>query len=733
MKQRIAAALLFSLLVVPAAAVDEVTHVGSVLEQLAGRPGVSGYEERVTAWLAERLKSHNPQVDNLGNVTVTLGSGAPHRLLVTHIDEPGYVVSAITPDGFLRVQRLPQAGVHPWFDLLHSAQPVEILTRDGKLVPGVVAGLSTHLQPGRESPADKRTDHLDRIFIDVGARSAEEVRALGVDLLDPLTLEKQAYGHGLARHELVAPFASDRAGAAALVRLVEGMDTAKLQGTLTVAFVTRRYMGHQGLDRLLRQVSADEVIFLERLEKSEAEPGAGVLVATLDGGEPALAADLLATAREYRLPVRAELAEAPPRGRYSGLLPLPARTAVVGVPVKFPQTPAEIVNVEDLTRAEELLALYLGVTIGKAPGAHGPSRGSTARMWAHETSSFFKVVEVLPKLSEVYGVSGHEAAVSQAIAETLPEWAQEWATTDAKGNLFVAFGKPSDKPALVFVAHMDEIGWVVKEILDDGRLMLERKGGFLEEHFLGHVALVHTAEKQVPVVIELPEDYREKKYELVRGREHIGYTGARSREEVDRLGVRVGDSLTVPKEFRWLAEKRVSARSFDDRVGATALVAALWELDPAKVDREVIFVWTVEEEIGLEGAKHFARQAAAEGGVPDFVFAVDTFVSSDSPLESDRFANGRLGEGFVVRAIDSSNVAPRQYVDRVVETARKNNIPAQYGVTGGGNDGAAFVPYGSVDIPLGWPLRYSHSAAEVADLKDIEALARIVVALVREF
>ena len=119
----ILASLLLCLLPLVSAAVDEVTHVWSVLAQLAEQPGVSGYEERVTAWLAERLKAYNPQVDNLGNVTVTLGAGAPHRLLVTHIDEPGYVVSAITSDGFLRVQRLPQAGVHPWFDFLHSAPP----------------------------------------------------------------------------------------------------------------------------------------------------------------------------------------------------------------------------------------------------------------------------------------------------------------------------------------------------------------------------------------------------------------------------------------------------------------------------------------------------------------------------------------------------------------------------------------------------------------------------------
>lgn len=717
---------LFLFLALSATAVDEVTHVSGVLQQVAEIPGVSGYEERVTAWLAERLKAHNPQVDNLGSVTVTLGAGAPHRLLVTHIDEPGYVVSAITSDGFLRVQRLPQAGVNPWFDLLHSAQPVEILTRGGKLVPGVVAGLSTHLQPGRESPADRRTDHLERIYIDVGARSAEEVRALGVDLLDPLTREKQP--ELLARNELVAPFVSDRAGAAALVRLVEGMDASKLQGTLTVAFVTRRYIGNQGLDRLVRQVPADEIIFVERLEKSEAKPRDGVLVATFEGGEPGLAADLLAVAREHGLPVRAELAEAAPRGRYSGLLPLPARTAVVGVPVKFSQTPAEIVNVEDLTRAEELLALYLGVTIGKPPQLRPPTQPLPP-----PPPPGSRTEQVLSQLSEVYGLSGHEELVADKIRELLPAWAQEWAATDARGNLFVAFGRPSEKPALVFVAHMDEIGWVVNEVREDGRLVLERKGGWLEEHFLGHVVLVHTAENKVPVVIELPEDYQTKKYELVRGREHVAYTGARSREEAEALGIRVGDSITVPKKYRKLAGTRASARSFDDRVGSTALVAALWELDPVKVDREVIFVWAVEEEIGLEGAKHFARQAAAEGGVPDFVFAVDTFVSSDSPLESDRFANGRLGEGFVVRAVDNSNVAPRRWVDRVVEIARKNSIPAQYGVTGGGNDGAAFVPYGSVDIPLGWPLRYSHSAAEVVDLKDVEALARIVAALAREF
>ncbi len=722
--KRVLLGLVVSLaLTLPAAAQTPTTT--DALATPAELPGVSGYEEQVTAWLTERLKHYNPRVDNLGNVTITLGSGTPHRLLVTHFDEPGYVVSAIREDGFLQVQRLPQRGVHPWFELMHSAQPIQILTRDGQLVPGVVAGLSVHLHRDRASIVASRTDDLERIYIDVGARSPEEVRALGVDLLDPLTLEKHLYW--LANGEVTAPFLSDRVGAAALVSLLERIDPARVEGTLTVAFVVRRYLGNQGLDRLLRQVEADEVIFLERLEKSDAQPGAGVLVAGFEGSETDLAAELWRLARENEIPVRPELSEAAPRGRYTGRLPLPARAAIVGVPVRFPQSPAEVISREEVAHLADLLGLYLGIP---------PVKTSTfppIELVVHEPVPP-TVENILAELAEVYGVSGYEEPVVEEIKELLPEWAREWATVDARGNLIVPFGRENpEKPRLVFVAHMDEIGWVVREIREDGRLVLARRGGWLEEHFLGHAVFVHTAGGKVPAVIELPQNYQTEPYRFVRGREHIAYSGARSREEAEALGIRVGDSLTVPKRYRKLAGTRVSARSFDDRVGSTALVAALWEIDPAAIDREVIFVWSVEEEIGLNGAEHFAARAAETGGVPDFVFAVDTFVSADSPLESPRYARGILGEGFVIRAVDHSNVTPRRWVARVIEIARQHDIPVQYGVTGGGNDGSAFVPYGSVDIPLGWPLRYSHSAAEVADLTDVEALARIVAALAKEF
>jgi putative aminopeptidase FrvX len=111
------------------------------------------------------------------------------------------------------------------------------------------------------------------------------------------------------------------------------------------------------------------------------------------------------------------------------------------------------------------------------------------------------------------------------------------------------------------------------------------------------------------------------------------------------------------------------------------------------------------------------------------VHAVDTFVSADSPLELPTFAVAPLGRGAVARALDNSSVTPLAYLDTLARIARSRGIALQIGTTNGGNDGSAFVPYGVVDVPVGWPLRYSHSPAEVVDLRDVLGLADLVQAV----
>ncbi|HEX4575567.1 MAG TPA: M20/M25/M40 family metallo-hydrolase, partial [Gemmatimonadales bacterium] len=172
---------------------------------------------------------------------------------------------------------------------------------------------------------------------------------------------------------------------------------------------------------------------------------------------------------------------------------------------------------------------------------------------------------------------------------------------------------------------------------------------------------------------------------------------------------------------------RASSRSFDDRVGDAALLLALGHLNRAALKHQVLFIWSVREEIGLQGA---AAAAAALGARARRVHAIDTFVSADSPLELPNFATAAVGQGAVARALDNSSVTPPAYVDSLVRVARSRGVSFQVGSTNGGNDGSVFTPYGVVDVPIGWPMRYSHSPVEVVDLKDVVSLADMIQTVV---
>jgi putative aminopeptidase FrvX len=117
---------------------------------------------------------------------------------------------------------------------------------------------------------------------------------------------------------------------------------------------------------------------------------------------------------------------------------------------------------------------------------------------------------------------------------------------------------------------------------------------------------------------------------------------------------------------------------------------------------------------------------------PSYVFAIDTFVSSDSPLDPQRLAHVPLGSGAVARAVDNSSITPPDTVARIVDIARAHKIPISIGTTNGGNDGSSFSRFGAIVVPLSWPGRYSHSPVEVMDLRDLEALTQLIVAIAGE-
>src|SRR5271170_3973538 len=340
------------------------------LDEFVGTSAVSGYENQLADKIREQLRRLQPTTDNLGDVIVTIGSGAPHRLIVTPIDEPGFVVSEITPDGYLRVQRLPQGGLPPIFNEMYSAQPVRIETTGGKWTDGVVAGLSVPLQTGRTNPP-KPTD-IENIYVDTCATSAAAVRKAGVDILNPIVINRRLMY--LSQEKMAGASIGDRFGVDALVELLSRVDPTKIKGTLTVAFVVQQRTGARGLQRILTQTQADEMIYVGRLlpggpipemetmhRAPRREPGSGVMVGVekTDGSLSGFSDELKQLADANKIPLASDYsANILPRS-YLPMPPLPPKWAHIGIATSWTDTPAELVDYQDFNSLIYFLADYI--------------------------------------------------------------------------------------------------------------------------------------------------------------------------------------------------------------------------------------------------------------------------------------------------------------------------------------------------------------------------------------
>jgi len=311
---------LAALLAGPAAA--RAQHLDSLVVRLADMSAVTGLEDA----MAESLQAALPgsALDRAGNVVWTRGAGSPVRVALCPMDEIGYVVGAITADGYLTLRRVGTTLPGPLYDQFLEGQRVTVFGRRGA-VPGVVGVRSVHLSRGRPGQGDEPF-RLDDARVDVGARSAADAAALGIAILAPVTRAKHAHRFGF---DLVAaPGAADRAACAALLDASQRAPRAGGRGTAVVAFTRRRQFRWDGAAFLLRDRAA----------------GAGEVVVL--GG--AASADSLG------------LGAAPAR---RDSLPTPGGWVAVtawSLPARYARTPVETVSLRDASALAERLRSFLG-------------------------------------------------------------------------------------------------------------------------------------------------------------------------------------------------------------------------------------------------------------------------------------------------------------------------------------------------------------------------------------
>lgn len=334
---------------------------------------------------------------------------------------------------------------------------------------------------------------------------------------------------------------------------------------------------------------------------------------------------------------------------------------------------------------------------------------------------------LLKEMLLIPGVSGQESRIADFVFSMIPDSFNP--NRDEMNNIWFTVGE--GEPHILFVAHTDEIGFLVEEITEEGMLKVKGQGGFFPKMYEGHLVVVTTKGGPVDGIVAPRKGYFSRTPDVSSfGIDDIEiYLGVSTKKEAEDLGVSPGDQITIKKVITELSPEIIAARGVDDRAGCAVLLDAMERVNWESIKgRRVTFAWDVQEEIGLNGASRLAEVLDA-----DYVFPVDTFVSSDAPFDSKRFARLPLGQGAVIRAIDSSSITPWTFVQKVMKIAESSHIPVQTGNTKGGNDGSVFVPKGSINIPLSWPGVYSHSFIEKIHKKDLEALTELVVAIAEKW
>lgn len=629
--------------------------------------------------------------DELGNLVMTVGSGHPRRLVACGLDHVGFVVSEITDQGYLRLHRAGNARMHPLWDQFHEAQQVSVITHNGN-VPGVVAVTNAHF--ARQHRADTAVTSVDQLWVDIGARTRQEANGLGVQLLDPVARSVQPWRYS---DYVAGADASGRAGCAAVA---------------SVAHSTQKMRG------------AGETVFVLSVQRSFAWRGLQAAAAQLGAFDEAT---LVAPNESYTDSNNEAAVSWSRMGQSTAMLPNAGLDSISRLQVRTRFTGSLVESV----RAADLDSL-LGA-VQKAAGVRESPvwlalRANAARPRSHGNDSLSTPAALLTTLVELPGVPGQEQPVRDAVRAALPEWARSQVKQDSAGNLVLAMGPERD--TTVFLAHMDEVSYIVHSIGGDGTATLTPQGGLTPSAWEGQPALLYLdgSTERAGVVSPAPIAgvFVPRETATLRRPDTVRAWFGMDAAALAARGVHAGAGVTAFKRGMRLGGTRYTARALDDRAGVTALLLALQHINPSQLRHKLIFVWSVQEETGLIGAEAVARRI---GRSVHHAYAIDTFVSSDTPLESPHFAFAPLGAGAVLRGLDDGLIVLPTERARIMALARTNGLPLQIGATQGSTDAVPFVARGALGAGISWPGRYSHSPAEVLDLNDLNTLVRLITAL----
>lgn len=325
--------------------------------------------------------------------------------------------------------------------------------------------------------------------------------------------------------------------------------------------------------------------------------------------------------------------------------------------------------------------------------------------------------EYLEILDKEFGVSGNEEDIRKCVKSLFSKFCTQ-VTTDTLGNVIgIKKGKNSSLPSLMIEAHMDELGLMVSEITKEGSVKFVTIGGFDPKILPGTEVTVWGKEKLFGVIGAKPPHLITDRSKAPKLNELCVDLGL-SKESVEGL-VSVGDIITINTGFTQLDSSMVAARCIDDRGGLATVLKVLELLSGFELENDIIAVATVQEEVGLRGAK-----TAAAHIQPGCAIAIDVCHGTSYGVSEDAFP---CGKGPVLSM--GPNLHSKM-TRRLIELARRDSIDIQLEVCGGDTGTDAWeIQVSGIGIPtalLSIPVRYMHANYEIADSNDMESAAKLI-------
>lgn len=338
-------------------------------------------------------------------------------------------------------------------------------------------------------------------------------------------------------------------------------------------------------------------------------------------------------------------------------------------------------------------------------------------------------LELLKKISSADGISSCEFEVSEIIKEEYDKLNIN-TYNDGIGSLIGIKCANNLGPKLMIAAHMDEVGFMVKDIDNQGFIKVQAIGSWWTHLVIGQWYTITTSKRlKYPALMGSMATHglsMDLKNKTVSFDQLALDLGVKNKLEVESLGIRIGDMITPRSNFQIMNNsKYISSKALDDRIGNYIMI----EVAKRLIDLEHIPLFlanTVQEEPGLRGARTATHTLAC-----DIAFAIDTTLAGDTPFNENIC---KLGNGVVLSMIDSNSIAPRKLVKYVENICKSNRIKYQYAIfnKGGTDSGNIHKSFNGIyNMTLSIPIRYMHTHNSVINLEDVNNCIDLLVALVK--